>query len=359
MTSNSIGILGAAAYLPKEVRTNDWWPEHVVRRWKDRALVATERARTELENAPNETARRTAEAILKIAQDPFQGARERRVMPADMKASDMETLAAKEAIARSGIPKEEIDLVLSYTMIPDYINVPSACVVHGNLGLNERCTTMAVDAVCNSFLMQLTLAQAMIKSGAARYALLTQSSAVTRLPQSGEVIDAGMGDAGTAVVVGPVSEGRGILGVAHHTDGTKWGALVCGVPGGHWSDGKAIAYVEDKAANANMFVRVAQRGGQVVSEVLQEAGLSPADVRFFACHQGLNWLRPLAQEAAGLTNARVIDHFPYTATVSAANLPLQLAIAEKDGLVAPGDLVACFQGGTGMTWSGMALRWGT
>ncbi|HVH42803.1 MAG TPA: hypothetical protein VM925_10690, partial [Labilithrix sp.] len=151
--SKSIGILGVGTYLPPEIRKNDWWPEHTTRKWQERAARAVERARADLDSAPTEGARKAAEAILALAKDPFQGSRERRVMAADMKASDMETLAAKEAIARSGIPQEEIDLVLSYTMIPDYINVPSACVVHGNLGLKERCTTMAVDAVCNSFLM--------------------------------------------------------------------------------------------------------------------------------------------------------------------------------------------------------------
>ncbi|MBX3209181.1 MAG: hypothetical protein KF764_29375 [Labilithrix sp.] len=354
----SIGILGVGTYLPPHVRTNDWWSDQTTRRWKERSLKAVERARAELESAPTEAARKAAEAILRLAEDPFQGSRERRVMADDMKASDMETLAAKEAIARSGVSKDDIGLVLSYTMIPDFINVPSACVVHGNLGLNERCITMGVDAVCNSFLMQLTLAQSLIRSGAARYALLTQSSAITRLPPSGEVIDAACGDAGSAVVVGPVTNGHGILSYSHHTDGTKWGALVCGVPGGHWSDGKAIAYAEDNKASANMFVRLAQRAGQVVGEALESAGVTTDQVRFFASHQGLKWLRPLAQECAGLMHARYVDHFPYTGTVSAVNLPFQLAVAEKEGLVAQGDLVACFQGGTGMTWSGMALRWG-
>jgi 3-oxoacyl-[acyl-carrier-protein] synthase-3 len=356
--SKSIGILGVGTYLPPTVRTNDWWSEETARRWKEKATRSIERAKADLAAAPTEAARKTMEAILAIVEDPFQGSRERRVMAPDMKASDMETIAAREAIERAGIGKEEIGLVLSYTMIPDYINVPSACVVHGNLGLNERCITMAVDAVCNSFLMQLTLAQSLIQSGAARYALLTQSSAITRLPPSGDVVDAACGDGASAVVVGPVTEGRGILSCSHHTDGTKWGALVCGVPGGHWSDGKCIAYSEDPKANANMFVRLAQRAGQVVGEALAQAGLSPDEVRFFASHQGLKWLRPLAQECAGLTHAKYVDHFHYTGTVSAVNLPFQLAVAEKEGIIAPGDLIACFQGGTGMTWSGMALRWG-
>lgn len=356
--NSSIGILGVGTYLPPEVRTNDWWPEHVVQRWQERAGRRVDRMRADLQNAPSEAARKTMEAIIELAADPFAGTRERRVMGKDMKASDMETLAAQEAIARSGVPKEEIDLVLSYTMIPDYINVPTACVVHNNLGLKEQCTTLAVDAVCNSFLMQLTIAQGLIASGAARYAVLTQASAMTRLPASGEVIDAAGGDAASAVIVGPVSEGRGILSCSHHTDGALWGALVCGIPEGHWYDGKCVAYSEDNRANANMIIRLAERASQVVGESLTKAGLSREQVSFYASHQALRWLRRVGQECSGLTHAKYVDHFDYTGTVSAVNLPLQLAVGEKEGLLRPGDVVACFQGGTGMTWSGMALRWG-
>ncbi|MBX3216668.1 MAG: hypothetical protein KF850_31830 [Labilithrix sp.] len=356
--SSSIGILGVGTYLPPEVRTNDWWPEHVVQRWQERATRRMDRMRSDLANAPSEAARKTMQAIIDLAADPFGGTRERRIMPAGMTAAEMETNAAREAIARAGIAKEEIDLVLSYTMIPDYINVPTACVVHGNLELEERCTTMAVDAVCNSFLMQLTLAQGMIASGAARYALLTQSSAISRLPASGEPIDIAGGDAASAIVLGPVAEGRGILASSHHTDGKLWGALVCGVPDQGWYDGRCIAYSVDNAANANMIVRLAERASQVVGESLAKANLSKDEVAFYASHQALKWLRPLSQECAGLTNAKFVDHFEYTGTVSAVNLPLQLAVAEKEGLLHPGEVVACFQGGTGMTWSGMALRWG-
>src|SRR2546423_2904943 len=155
-------------------------------------------------------------------------------MPAGMTAADMETAAAREAIARSGIDPREIDVVLSFTFCPDYLTVPTACIVHANLGLPERCMTMAVEAACNSFMMQLTLAKGMIAAGQARYVLLTQSSAMTRIPMSGENFDTWFGDAGTAVVVGPVADGKGILTAAHRTDGSLHKALMLGVPGKQW-----------------------------------------------------------------------------------------------------------------------------
>ena len=330
------------------------------REWLERSRRRLEKTRAELAAETSDVARKTLETIIALGDDPFQGSVERRVMPDGMKAWDMETKAAEIAIARSGVPRNEIDLVLSYTMIPDFINVPSACVVHANLGLKDECTTMAVDAVCNSFMMQLTLAQAMIASGQARYALLTQSSALaSRLPPCGEPIDVSGGDGASAIVLGPVSEGRGILSYAHRTEGKLWGALVCGAPGKHWTEDRCFAYPEDKSANLDMVSRITARADQVVNDALAKAELGPKDVDFYACHQPFKWLRPASQAGIGMTNARHVDHFHYTGTISAVNLPFQLAVGERENLLRPGDVVACFQGGTGMTWSGMTLRWGT
>ena len=357
--TKSIGIIGVGTYLPPHIRTNEWWSDAVVASWTDKSARRVGKLREALEAEKTEGARLTLAALAALAADPFQGSRERRVIADDMTASDMETSAAREAIARAGIDPQEIGLVLSHQICPDYINVPSAAVVHGNLGLNERCTTLGTDAACNSFMQQLWLARAMIASGQAKYALLTQSSTLTRFPDSGEMIDAWGGDAASAVIVGAVEEGRGVLSYAPHTNGKLWGALVAGVPGGRWQDDRCTIYSIDREANLDMVVRIADRARMVVGEAIASAGLTGKDVSFFAGHQGFKWLLPVTQEITGLGHARTVDHFHYTGTVSSVNLPFQLAVAEKENLLRPGDVIACFQGGTGMTWSGMTMRWGT
>jgi 3-oxoacyl-[acyl-carrier-protein] synthase III len=356
--NKSIGILGVGSYVPPEIRGNDWWPEHVVARWQEKAGRRLEKIRAEFEKDAHLGARLSMAAIEALENDPFQGGYERRVMPEGMKASDMELMAAKDAVERSGVALDEIDAVLSYVLCPDFVNVPSACLVQAGLGLRERTLATNVDAVCNSFMMQLSMARGLIASGQARHVLLTQASAVSRLPLSGELFDNWWGDAATAVVVGPVSEGRGLLAQSHHADGTLWGAFVCGVPGKRWYDDACIAYSEDHKAHLDMLVRITDRAKQVVGEALADAGLAPEAVDFYACHQAFSWLREVTQKYVGLSDARSVDHFRWTGTVSAANLPLQLAIGEKEGLLKPGDVVATFQGGTGMTWSSMVLRWG-
>lgn len=358
MKQQSVGILGVAAYLPPNVRTNEYWSERVTRGWKEKALRRFDRMRAALEQDGSEIARDTLRAVVALIEDPFQGAVERRVIADDMKASDMETIAAREVIARLNIGLGEIDAVLSHQICPDYINVPSAAVVHGNLGLRERCQTVMVDAACNSFMHQLVIAEGLIAAGRARHVLLTQSSALTRFPESGEVIDCWNGDAASAVIVGPVSEGRGLLSYTPHTNGKMWGTLVCGVPGRRWQDDRSVIYSEDPKSNLDWVVNFAHRAREAVEEALTEAKLSRKDVDFYASHQGFRWLHAVTQRAAGLEHAASIDHFQYTAAISSANLPFQFAMAEKEGRLRPGDIVAGFQGGTGMTWSGLTLRWG-
>src|SRR5882757_6197763 len=96
------GLLGVATYLPPEIRRNDWWPCATVERWQ--------RERTTLPPpAPrSEAMARVLAAMAEQALDPFGGVVERRVMPRDMAAVDMEARAAECAIANAHIDCHEI-----------------------------------------------------------------------------------------------------------------------------------------------------------------------------------------------------------------------------------------------------------
>jgi 3-oxoacyl-[acyl-carrier-protein] synthase-3 len=298
-------------------------------------------------------------AMSEYREDPFQGAKERRVLPAGAMIADLETTAAERALERAGIAKEQIDFLLTYSMVPDYLQAPSACIVHQKLGLRRDCFTMAVDAVCNSFQMQLTLAEQMIRTGRGTFGLLVQSSAIWRATEADKPYSASFGDGATAVVVGPARRDRGLLSQAHRVDGSQHRALVCTVPGKSWWDeGKIVAYPLERQTARMMFLMLADRGKEVVTAALDGAGLRPEDVQFYAAHQATIWFRRVTQEHIGLVNAKSTDTFSRAGTLSAANLPFVLATAEEQDLLHDGDLVAMYSGGTGMTWSASVLRWG-
>jgi 3-oxoacyl-[acyl-carrier-protein] synthase-3 len=350
----SVGIHGVGVFLPPEVRTNDWWPREVVAKWSER--VRSDFARRSQDPTPGEAV--VLAEMAAVRADPFQGAERRHVMAPGMKSSDMETAAARAALEDAGTAPSEIDVVLSASMCPDAINSPNACLVHRRLGLPARCFALQTEAACNSFQMQLGLAEGFIATGRARRVLLVQSSSLSPMMPWDQPFSAWFGDGASAVVVGPVSDGRGILGSDHYVDGQLHGALECGPPGGSWWEGRAVVHTPDLAKARALLLGVVDRAQQSVGGALARAGLGPDDVDFYASHQATVWFRRATQDFIGLTRARYLDTFPWAANLSPANLPLQLSLASREGLLHDGDVVAMHSGGTGIVWSATVLRWG-
>lgn len=349
-----VGIRGVALYLPPVVRHNNWWPGEVINRWQ-----AVRRAPPP-DGPLSPGAARVAAAIREQAADPFQGSVSRHVMPDGMTVLDMAEHAAREALGRAGASAGDIDLLLTNTVLPDVLLGNPACQVHHRLGLPRRCFAMETAVPTYSFLMQLSLAQAMIASGQARLALLVQSCAATRLVDPDDPISPLFGDGATAVVVGPVSAGRGLLGAVHHCDGRYPSTLVAGVPGGTWADARrGVLHVADPVQMRDVFLATADVCKETIDATLAGAGLAPDDVGFFAMHQGTPWIRRVVQDHTGLTGARTIDTFARTGYLFAGIQPAALALAEQAGMLAPGDVVLAAGGGTGMTYGSTVLRWGT
>jgi 3-oxoacyl-[acyl-carrier-protein] synthase-3 len=350
----SVGLLGVATYLPPETRGNDWWPRETTERWLRARVAPPHPAPGELTAAMERVLRAMAEQ----AVDPFQGVVERRVMPGGMTSVEMEAHAAERAIANAGIDRREIDVLLSHTAVPEYLLSNSACALHHRLGLAPACFAIQAEASGHSFLMQLTLAEYMIAGGRARYALLVQSSAASRLLDPEDPQSPLFGDGAAAVVVGP-SDGAGLLATVHRTDGSHPRALVASVRGGRWYDpGQIVLHRADLAAARQVFLETADRAIEVVSSALREAGVAPSDVDFFAVHQGTPWLRRVTQESIGLARARSVDTFATTGYLFGASIPLVLEEAQRRGALERGDLVVMHGGGVGATYGASVLRWG-
>jgi 3-oxoacyl-[acyl-carrier-protein] synthase III len=363
----SVGIHGVGVYLPEEVRSNEWWPATLVAQWREKKQAQNIPSHSRWVDkqgdgpdlAPMPGIKRVIEELTALKEDPFQGSRERRVAPDNMVASELEVRAARDAISRAGIDVNEIGFVLSYSAVPDYLLTPNACTVHKQLGLPERCLSLAVDGACNTFVLQLNLAEKLISSGQYKYGLLVGSSLGSRVVPSQQAGSALFGDGAVAVVVGPVADGYGILGRSHHTDGTRHKAVVIGVPGKRWHDeGRNVFYVESPELGRGLILSVADHAKEVIEEALADASVEKAEVDFYACHQGTAWIRRITQEVAQLDGARSVDTFAWAGSLMGANLPLVFATAEREGTLRNGDVVATFSGGLGETWSSLVLRWG-
>ncbi len=353
------GILGIGTYLPATIRTNDWWPAEHVARWREQMAHRATRADVTSPAEQSAGGVATLSALAEYANDPFRGARERRVMADDMTPSEMEARAARSALDRAGITSSDVDVILSQTPVPDHLMVNSACITHRLLDLPPRCIALGTEAACNAFAVHATLADALIRSGRARHVLSVHSSAITRVHGPEEPHSAWWGDGAAAAVFGPVSDGLGLLAAVHHADGSGCDALVLGVPGMRWwQAGEATTFSIDRAATRAMLLTIVDRSREAIHAALDEAHLLPGDVGFYASHQGTPWLTRVTAAHADISDAATVITFPSLANMNSVNVPFILAEGERLGLLRNGDVVATFSGGLGETWSSLVMRWG-
>jgi 3-oxoacyl-[acyl-carrier-protein] synthase-3 len=270
----------------------------------------------------------------------------------------MEVRAAHAALDEAGLTIADIDLLITHTMVPDYLEVNSASILQHKLGLRNDRLAFGVDAVCTSVLLQLQIAEQMIRAGEAKRALLTQSSACSRLGPWEQPFSAQLGDGASAFVVGEVEPGRGFLGRHFESDGSLHAGFVATVPGKRWYDeGRVVAASEDKGAARKMQLHAVDTARRVIGTALQRSGVKASEVAFLATHQPSVWLTELVKDCCGLESARILPTFSWAANVMSSNIPLQLELAAREGILERGDLVATFSVASGMTAASAILRW--
>src|ERR671938_1898462 len=196
--------------------------------------------------------------------------------------------AARQAIERARIDPSEIDLLICATVTPDQLLPATGCIIQTELGAHNA-AAFDLAAACSGFLYGLTVANTMIKTGQARYALVIGAELLTRYvdytDRSTCVI---FGDGAGAALLGPAEGERGLLATRIRSDGRYTEQLFA--PGGGTRMGLKP---ETFAAGAhyyrmrgNELFKVAVRSMADISrEVLDETGYSADDVKLFIPHQ--------------------------------------------------------------------------
>lgn len=351
------GGIWATAFVPGDIlRTNDFWPNATVDRWRHERTVMAERLRAARQTA-TPLNQLSIDAMLAIADDPFSGIHERYHLNPASSPADLAARAAREALDRAGVSASSIDYVLNADFIPEQIAANTACELQSRLGLPRRCMMLTVDASANSALSQLQLATSLIAAGHAKFVLAVQTSVASRHLDMDEDYSPVFGDAATAMVIGPVREGYGVLAIEHMTDASLGSGIIAGVPGKNWWDeGRAVLYTPDVAVRGRMFMSLPAIAVELTTAVLKRIDTRPSEVDFYAPHQGLVWLRAVTQRAIGLSNAESSDTYPTHGNLYLCNAIASLARAQER--LHDASLVLSWTGGNGSTSTAAVVRWG-
>jgi 3-oxoacyl-[acyl-carrier-protein] synthase III len=189
-------IVGIGTWLPDTERTNDAWPPSFCQNRQERG----DRTFNDIPLCDDPIAAALVERdLLAEANDPFLGATRRRVADEGALASDAEVAAAARALVDARVDPAQVDLVLSYSIVPDRLTPTASTVAHGIGARDAR--AFSVDAACASTITQLEIARAYVESGLARVALLVQSHLLLRTMPMEHPASPGLGDAASALVV--------------------------------------------------------------------------------------------------------------------------------------------------------------
>ncbi|MEZ0314237.1 MAG: 3-oxoacyl-ACP synthase III family protein [Myxococcota bacterium] len=357
MGDRRLGITSTGYALGAIERPNSWWPEEILESWKPALAKRKAGLEAALPQTQDPQRRRVMELMLAGADDPFIGIKTRPIHDPTLPAIDLELLAANDALTRSGVRREDIGLLVSESFYPDLLATNLACSLHERLQLPRTCFSFGMEGASNSFFHQLAIAEAYIVSGRARHALIVQSTAVSRLlPQSFDY-SGWFGDMATAFVVSAVEDGSGVYAITHITDGSMQGTLLAGTPGKQWHEGGPSVLYTSYAVRGRMFEDLVGGAVEVGGNLFADVSWKPDDIDFYACHQGFTWMRQVTQDVLGMNRARSFDTFSWTGNNAACSVPIQLALAEREGVLRPGDKVVIWGGGSGITRAAVAVRW--
>ena len=281
------------------------------------------------------------------------GIRFRYIAEPDETTATLGAAAAREALKAAGLEASDIGLIIVATATPDNTFPATATKVQALIGAPD-CIAFDVAAVCSGFLYAVSVADAMLRTGAAKHALVIGSETFSRiLDWEDRTTCVLFGDGAGAIVLSAeeVAEDRGILATRLHADGQYCDMLY--VDGGPSTTG-TVGHV--RMQGREVFRHAVTNLASVLGEVLADTGLSADDVDWVVPHQANRRIIDATAKKLGLPAERVILTVDQHANTSAASVPLALDLAVRDGRIKRGDLVVLEAMGGGFTWGAAILR---
>lgn len=276
--------------------------------------------------------------------------------------------AAKVAIERAGIDKDDIDFIIFATLSPDYYFPGPGVLVQRDLDIK---TVGALDVrnQCSGFVYALSVADQYIKSGMYKNILVIGSelhSYGLDMSTRGRGVSVIFGDGAGAVVVSREEDtSKGILSSHLHSEGKHAEELSLIAPGmgKRWvtdiindndpNDESYYPYMNGQFVFKNAVVRFSE----VIMEGLQKNGLSPDDIDLLIPHQANLRIAQFIQKKFKLSDDQVFNNIMHYGNTTAASIPIALTEAWEQNKVKEGDLVVLAAFGSGFTWGSVIIRW--
>ena len=283
------------------------------------------------------------------------GIAQRHIVAEGEKTSDLACNAARQALERAGITAEHIDLIVIATSTPDDTFPSTATQVQHMLGAHNA-VAFDVQAVCAGFVYALDIADAMLRCGRGKRALVIGAESFSKILDWNDRSTCVLfGDGAGAVIleVSADADGFGVLASKLHSDGAFRDILY--VDGGPSSTGD-VGHL--RMEGNKVFRHAVEKLSTVMDEVLDLAGMQVEQVDWLVPHQANIRIIEGMQKKMGLGDDRVVKTVDQHANTSAASIPLALSVAVDDGRIKDGQVLAFEAIGGGLVWGAALVRYG-
>ena len=291
----------------------------------------------------------------------------------DVTASDLALPACIEALKAAGKTAGDVDLIIVATSTPDMVFPSTAAILQHKIGLffeqiqppaliNQAqlatksiagCPAFDVQAVCSGFVYALTVADSMIKTGAAKCALVVGSEVFSRILDFKDRTTCVLFGDGAGAVVLEASDQPGILATQLHADGKHVGVLC--VPG-NVSGGQILGDPTLKMDGQAVFKLAVGVLADVARSVLAKAEKTSADIDWLIPHQANIRIMLGTAKKLKISEDKVIVTVDQHGNTSAASIPLALDHGVRSGKIQKGQTLMLEGVGGGFTWGAVLLK---
>ncbi len=280
------------------------------------------------------------------------GIRQRHLAGAGEGTTELAVRAARAALEHAGVAPDSIDLVIVATSTPDQVFPSTACAVQARLGAGGA-AAFDLQAACSGFVYAMSLADALIRTGSHRRALVIGAEVFSRLLDWNDRATCVLFGDGAGAVVLEAAAAPGILSCRMHADGARGDILAVA---GRLHQGSSLGDPFLRMDGKAVFKLAVDVLESSALEVLGLAGVTPEQIDWLIPHQANVRILAASAKRLGLDAERVVVTVDRHGNTSAASVPLALDAARRDGRVRDGQLLLLQGVGGGFTWGSVLLR---
>lgn len=288
------------------------------------------------------------------------GIKERRMAAPDECLSKFAAEAGRQALQMSGVPAEELDLIILATVTMDQPIPATSCFLQDMLGA-KKAAAFDMQAGCSGFVYALGVADQFIRTGTYRNVLVIGGEILTKFVDWKDRSTCVLFGDGCGAVVLTAHEGeRGLLSTSLHANGAMADFIT--LPGGGSKIPVSHQMIDENLhtikMKGNETFKIAVRSIEGASrDAIEKAGLNPGDVKWFVPHQANTRIIQAVADRLGWPPEALYLNIDRTGNTSAGSIPIALDEMVRDGKVSEGDVLLFAAFGAGLTWGSALVRW--